>query len=261
MRATGGRWLNRLAGACLLTLVGALLAGSIAIAQNNQGGQDPLDALFKRPVVMLYAPARVTPNNLTTLFAAFPYAFAGTGVAVSRSSVLTVWHVAELEGLVLRTGCCKDYPSPLPGSPPESGPIVERVALTCPAPVSILSVAGSSVPPPTARLAFREVTVGEPVTAAGYPNGEWMSLGLQVESYGTYAMGREVLRYMVLAPRDFEYFPPRLGGMSGSPVFDSTGAIVGLISLQIQGGALHQDRIAAVPLGVGLGRCRNRLGQ
>ena len=57
------------------------------------------------------------------------------------------------------------------------------------------------------------------MVASGYPDGEYMSLGLRVESYDTYALNREVLRYMVLAPRGFEYFLSRLGGMSGSPVF------------------------------------------
>jgi hypothetical protein len=186
--------MRQLLAVCSLLLIVALVGGSTAVAQNEQGA------------VMLYAPREtIYPDSIH--IGGFPYVFVGSGVAVSQSNMLTVWHVAELKGLVLRTGCCMDYQKTFSPFAPESGPTVEKAALSCPAPISILSVPNMAVPEPAARLAFRQVAVGESVVASGYPDGEYISLGLRVESYDTYTLNREVLRYMVWPPETSSISP------------------------------------------------------
>ncbi len=191
----------------------------------------------------------------------------GTGVVVSSNvgrnySVLTVWHVAKVGFLkvLMFYNCPNNDPlHSFHGDP--SIPFCTRyLNVECWGPITVLSIeelrnvtnVGN-----LQKLSFRKVRVGELVQANGFPNGESTNLNLKVESYQTIKSGGEVLRYMILAPVDFEYFPPKLGGMSGAPVYDKDLRVVALISLEVRSNLLKSDRIAAVPMGEGLGRCRS----
>ncbi len=191
----------------------------------------------------------------------------GTGVVVSSSnvgrnySVLTVWHVAKVGDLrVLMFNNCPNGDGIAWRGDPSNIACNHNLDVECWGPITVLSIEGVQNITNTGnirKLSLRKVLVGGEVQAIGYPNGEPTNLGLKVESYQTIKFGGEVLRYMILAPVDFEYFPPKLGGMSGAPVYDKDLRVVALISLEMRSDLLKKDRIAAVPIGEGLGRCRS----
>ena len=185
------------------------------------------------------------------------YAFVGGGVVIDSNPfrLLSIWHVAALRRLHLRVGM-KD--GGLQGQP---------LSPECRAPITILSArtpfhqSFSPYAYDLASVSSREPAIGEWLTAAGYPDADWTVLRLKVKRYETIAYGGEVVRYMLLAPVDFEYFPPVLQGMSGGAVFDKHGKVVAIISLEARSPRNRRDDLlAAVPTLAGLGRCRARVG-
>jgi hypothetical protein len=213
-------------------------------------------------VVMLYAnppprgPIILESANCPGGFDLTSLQFAGTGVVVADDKMLTVWHVAALENLRVWTG---DYVECIQTYRVVRVPNLQPVRVLCGAPIAVLSEPNELRVTTPLSPSFREVPVGEHVTAVGYSNGEWTSLGLRVENYDTISFGGELVRYMILAPADFEYFPPRMGGMSGGPILDKNGRVIGLISLQLRSTLLRSNRIGGVSLRDGLGRCQSRI--
>lgn len=216
---------------------------------------------------MLYARAR------RVVLSGPSHTFAGTAVIVGTNPyrLLTVWHVAAQQGLHLKVGVkkcqiedfsriheeaqrCADNPYI-----PDLFPATSQ----CRAAITILTAKApdqKAFALRSAQLSFREPRVGEWLTAIGYPNGERAVLGVKVVGFRTMTLEREVVRYMLLAPADFDYFPQPMGGMSGGPVFDASGRIVGLVSIHLISRAdARADLVGAVPTRSGLGRCASRV--
>lgn len=205
--------------------------------------------------------ASPTPNSPVVMLYGGILEFAGTGVIFERHPqsfyrLLSVWHVANLPALWLRTravDCCPYRPE------------LVDTQVQCRAPITIVRVPDTfhdkGVEFRTVSLSFRLPKVGEWLTLMGYPDGSWVVLRVKVQGYRRIVYAGEDLNYMLLAPADFEYWPETLQGLSGGPLYDRFGKVVGLISLEVRTPLKRKDVVAAVPLAEGLGRCKTRISR
>ncbi|MGH7752562.1 MAG: S1 family peptidase, partial [Gemmatimonadales bacterium] len=129
----------------------------------------------------------------------------GTGVVVGRDTIVTADHVLSQSVRVL-----------LPAGTREGKP-------SCRTQITGLAVVKAPLPPrtPQYRLSFREPSVGEAVTIAGYPLRKWqVSTGRITHLLNSATIsGRIVAAPMMAIDPALDY------GASGSPVLDGTGMV------------------------------------
>ncbi len=156
----------------------------------------------------------------------------GTGVIVGPETVLTAKHaVSGAVQIVLPAATVTGH-------------------VQCRAPDRDTAVITARLPrgTPRYRIAWRMVTVGEPVRTGGYPGRRW-----------TVASGRvtQVIRVAVLSGRRVNtpmvVFRPALHqGASGSPVLDARGFVVAIFIASNP----QENYSIALPIATGLGPCR-----
>lgn len=156
----------------------------------------------------------------------------GTGVVVGRDTIVTADHLLSQSVQVL-----------LPDGTREGKP-------TCRTQIAGLAVVKAQLPPgtPQYRVTFREPSVGETVTIAGYPQRKWqVSTGRIMHLLESATLsGRLIAAPMMVIDPALDY------GASGSPVLDGAGLVIGIAVASNQ----EENYTIALPAGSGLRSCR-----